>query len=343
MRRLAFFTLTVLMVTVAACGPIAGPTPVAELPTLAVLPTLTNTPIPSDTMTPSETPIPSETPTGTVAPSVTPTITETVSVTPSATITDTITPTPSDTPTLTPSPEPIVGLGGLAALAAQTTVQPDFVVPGTPPVRFREEPAQRVTSSPFGNGVVGGPPAQGSGSGGTPTPLGGSGGSFTTDNCPYAPPGGFGTIAAANPSVGTTVGCPLGAPPVVGSVGSAYQPYENGFMLWVDSPGAVGNIYAFSNSGNYLVYPDTWQAGVDPETGGESPPAGLIEPIRGFGKVWRSNPIVRNTLGWAMTGENGGQASVLQFEGGQMLYIPQMGQILVLGSNGSWQGYTGSF
>src|SRR5262245_60288081 len=37
----------------------------------------------------------------------------------------------------------------------------------------------------------------------------------------------------------------------------------------------------------------------DQVSGGEKPPAGLYEPIRGFGKLWRSNPQVRNTLGWA--------------------------------------------
>lgn len=35
------------------------------------------------------------------------------------------------------------------------------------------------------------------------------------------------------------------------------------------------------------------------------PPAGLYQPIRGFGKLWRTNPHVRDGLGWAIAPEQG--------------------------------------
>ena len=36
-----------------------------------------------------------------------------------------------------------------------------------------------------------------------------------------------------------------------------------------------------------------------------APPEGRYQPIRGFGKVWRENPQVREQLGWAIAPEQG--------------------------------------
>ena len=35
------------------------------------------------------------------------------------------------------------------------------------------------------------------------------------------------------------------------------------------------------------------------------PPAGLLQPIRGFGKIWRETSGVRDKLGWATVPEQG--------------------------------------
>jgi hypothetical protein len=35
------------------------------------------------------------------------------------------------------------------------------------------------------------------------------------------------------------------------------------------------------------------------------PPPGLYQPIRGFGKLWRTHPEVRDRLGWATAPEQG--------------------------------------
>jgi hypothetical protein len=85
------------------------------------------------------------------------------------------------------------------------------------------------------------------------------------------------------------------------SLSAAYQPFENGFMVWT---GDTGTIYVFYNSGRFEKYPDTW---VDGETfdPGEPPPPGLMQPVRGFGKVWATQPGVRTGLGWALSAETG--------------------------------------
>jgi hypothetical protein len=114
-------------------------------------------------------------------------------------------------------------------------------------------------------------------------------------------------------------------------------------MLWLNGP-----IYALFSDGRYRRYDDTFVQGVDPESGGEVPPAGLVEPVRGFGKVWRSNGDARAGLGWGTTAETGGSAVMQRFERGWMIDLTQRSDILVLvedpgGLAGSWQSYPGDF
>ncbi len=156
--------------------------------------------------------------------------------------------------------------------------------------------------------------------------------------CANVPPGVFGAIYQGDPNLAAALGCPLANN--ASSVGSAYQPYQNGLMFWVSSLGAQPQaaIYALYNNGTYQRFNDTFQEGVDPASGGAAPPAGLLEPVRGFGKVWREQASVRDTLGWATSGESGGTAQVLMFERGEMVSVSQSGQtyILITGAPGTW-------
>ena len=272
------------------------------------LPTLAQLP----TLTPSDTPAPTDTaiPTLTPTPSLTPTSTPTptASVTPSATITD----TPTHTPTASVTPTPRVGaLGLLALLAAQATVLPPTYLP--PPVTLTPAPPPGMPTQP---------PAAA---------------------CPYPPPGGFGPIYAADPSLAAQLGCPLGAPPAATSSASAYQPFERGAMVWLSGP-----IYALFSGGRFQRYDDTFVPGVDPDSGDEIAPPGLVEPVRGFGKVWRSAPDVRAGLGWGLAGESGAQAALQRFERGWLVYLPQRGDVLALvedagGQAGMWRALPGAF
>ena len=101
------------------------------------------------------------------------------------------------------------------------------------------------------------------------------------------------------------------------------QSFENGFMFWVGrtsdekcahehgfAPGSGEIWIAFVNSkipsGKWLVYVDDWTAGADPDNDQSlTPPPGLIQPIRGFGKVWRTKLSAeeREMLGWATGSE----------------------------------------
>ena len=103
---------------------------------------------------------------------------------------------------------------------------------------------------------------------------------------------------------------------------AAEQVFEHGRMIWMehgeyvygdlwgsgDYAGA-GVIFVLHESGaegpQVQVFVDTWTSAEPESDPSIVPPAGLYQPIRGFGKVWRNNPEVRDRLGWAVTPEEG--------------------------------------
>lgn len=128
-----------------------------------------------------------------------------------------------------------------------------------------------------------------------------------------------------------------GAPFPQINVGIATQPFERGQMVWMPGvqPGSPGYIWVifYDNSRRTLVWTnhmDTWREG-EAVSGGEKPPAGLVEPIRGFGKLWRSSPEIRNTLGWAVAPESADIGHLQYFRGGAwMLYRSGPDRVFIL-------------
>lgn len=137
--------------------------------------------------------------------------------------------------------------------------------------------------------------------------------------------------AAAYPAY---FGCAAPFPQV--DIPLATEQFERGTMVWVPSPnngqGWIWVIY-FDNGRNSLVwenYPDTWKEG-EALSGGEAAPPGLYEPTRGFGKLWRTNPHVRNTLGWAAAPEVATRGSQQYFKGGAwMIYRGDSDRVFLL-------------
>lgn len=275
------------------------------------LPTLAALPSVTITLTPTATPEVSLTPTPTSTLMATATGTATPTVTASATITETPTPTASNTPLPSETPFPTAdneGLALLVALAAKATVLPPQLVPAVAP---------------------------------SPTVAGGS--VALPVSCVTQPSGGFAAVYASDPLLAAQLGC---ATPSVFSFASASQLYQSGEMIWMAGPPSV--IYALFSSARFQRYDDTFNAAFDPSSGGETPPSGLKEPVRGFGKVWRTFGEVRS-MGWAVMDEAGGQATAQAFERGQMVYLPQRGTVFVFvydasgGLSGSWRAAAGSF
>jgi hypothetical protein len=130
----------------------------------------------------------------------------------------------------------------------------------------------------------------------------------------FRPQGSLGIVWEANPRIQQDLGWARQATPNV--VGGAYQQFDNGVMAWRED---TQQIYAFLDNGVWYSFADTFEEG-DPESDPRfAPPAGKQQPIRGFGKVWRENPGLREQLGWALAKEQAQQAEVHSFERGVML------------------------
>ncbi|MEN9938965.1 MAG: hypothetical protein RLZZ387_5544 [Chloroflexota bacterium] len=127
------------------------------------------------------------------------------------------------------------------------------------------------------------------------------------------------------------MGCPTEA---IRSAGVARQQYERGVLLYAAV--GQGEIYALKTDPQPLRYTrhiDTWGAG-QPFSGGETPPAGRIEPVRGFGKVWREQPGVREALGWATDYEVGDTGTLQRFERGAILWTAGDDFVWIFGPEG---------
>ncbi len=88
---------------------------------------------------------------------------------------------------------------------------------------------------------------------------------------------------------------------------AAQQRFERGWMLWIDSKDTIYVFYDADEQGNryWESYGDSFDESSAPHSSTLTPPEGLEAPVRGFGKLWRSNEHVRNKLGWAVEGERG--------------------------------------
>lgn len=84
---------------------------------------------------------------------------------------------------------------------------------------------------------------------------------------------------------------------------AAEQRFNNGFMIWLKDVGG-GTILVFYDDGRVNQFADTWQSGQPESDPNITPPSGMYQPVRGFGKVWRENNL-GDTLGWAIEEEQG--------------------------------------
>lgn len=103
---------------------------------------------------------------------------------------------------------------------------------------------------------------------------------------------------------------------------AAEQIFEHGRMIWLQEIPSENDgwgkaqgptIYVLYNyyingestGGQSQKFDDTWTSDEQESDPSIVPPEGLYQPIRGFGKVWRNNPEVRERLGWALAPERG--------------------------------------
>lgn len=87
----------------------------------------------------------------------------------------------------------------------------------------------------------------------------------------------------------------------------AVQHFERGLMVWFGDNRSILTLID-NGDGSYITLfgntADTWKEGDPIDDPALTPPAGLRQPVRGFGKIWRSNNL-RGRLGWAIDNEQG--------------------------------------
>jgi uncharacterized protein with LGFP repeats len=116
-----------------------------------------------------------------------------------------------------------------------------------------------------------------------------------------------------------TLGCPVSD---AETVWAAWEPFERGYMLWRNDEDAIYALPfangADSSQGPVLTGGDAWRWDGSFEEGrGLTPPAGSLEPVRGFGRVWYDflgGPA--SELGWATQPERGICVTLQSFESG---------------------------
>jgi hypothetical protein len=101
--------------------------------------------------------------------------------------------------------------------------------------------------------------------------------------------------------------CPVYAP---SETWAGEQPFQNGRMVWLEEVRGETfvtqrQILVFYDDGKYEQYQDTWTEDQPESDPAIVPPGGLLQPVRGFGKVWRETAGVRDRLGWATVPEQG--------------------------------------
>lgn len=115
------------------------------------------------------------------------------------------------------------------------------------------------------------------------------------------------------------LGCPTADAAVIWT---AWEPFQHGEMFWRND---LDRTYALHwqngtdpSSGDWSTGKDAWQWEQSyPDGRGLTPPAGLFEPVRGFGFAWFNflgGPA--STLGWATSQEKGFCANLQPFEKG---------------------------
>jgi hypothetical protein len=143
------------------------------------------------------------------------------------------------------------------------------------------------------------------------------------------------TVSANCPG---TPGAPISLGGSAITSAAAQQPFERGLMVWVQIEGRIYVLFDDGQAPAWTSYVDEFRDGqpeLDPSI---TSPNGLLQPVRGFGLVWRAQPTVRDRLGWATAPEVGYVAQLQggSSEAGPVAYITSIdGAVFELAAGGA--------
>jgi hypothetical protein len=94
--------------------------------------------------------------------------------------------------------------------------------------------------------------------------------------------------------------------PTFSQIQVAEQVFEGGRMFWLQPSRQIWVMVENGEfAGNWYVFDDTFVDGEMEFDASLAPPEGFLQPVRGFGKVWRDQTQLREALGWAIANEFG--------------------------------------
>jgi hypothetical protein len=144
----------------------------------------------------------------------------------------------------------------------------------------------------------------------------------------------FGAPSYGSPFAPFPTSTPVPPPtPTWVSTFAAYQQYQNGFMIWRQD---TQDILIFAGDGMLSIIDIQFYQNL-PDDQTQPTPSGFINPINGFGRVWRNYDVIRNTLGWAISGETGYTATITSSDQsyyGGSISLPD--GLLAYFSQGTW-------
>ena len=76
--------------------------------------------------------------------------------------------------------------------------------------------------------------------------------------------------------------------------------FEHGTMIWVKAEDLIYLLFDDGQSPQWKALSDEWDLGEPEDDPTLTPPAGLYQPVWGFGLIWREETGVRDRLGWAI-------------------------------------------
>ena len=258
-------------------------------------------------------PSPTPGPSPTAVPGSSPAAVVEVAIVPTATATPSPTLTrPAPTPTPTPPPEtaPAGTDPGAADVLTLTVTREPSPTPSPPPTPTLEPTA-------------------------TPLPV----------VCASEPQGEFRHLWMRHKE---RLGCPHQTNPIGGFF--AEQLFQNGHMFW-SQEGRLFLVVMGGDWGSWRLFPEddsTWKEGMPPYSCSVEVPAGLIQPVRGFGGIWCAQPDIRERLGFGLADERGFENSLDLIQGfdGGLIFRDSDGQTqglayVLFGDDGSYvrEGY----
>ncbi len=131
------------------------------------------------------------------------------------------------------------------------------------------------------------------------------------------PTGAFAAWWEGDPALQEALGLARSVEPA--AVQLAYQPFERGMMVWrADDQ----RIYALLADGTWESYDDSFREGDVERDGSISAPSQLLlQPVRGFGKIWRDDRTLQSRIGWGTDEESPAQGVIQFFDNGFILRI----------------------